>query len=105
MPTLVPKMKVVFEKKKKKFLSRDNVESQFKNVEDIMKIENHYFKKKENHYLAGTVLHPWMQKLKGKCMRNRMFASSLGISSQHTYSLQRENNDFNSGRICGPHLN
>lgn len=46
MPTLVPKMKVVFEKKKKKFLSRDNVESQFKNVEDIMKIENHYFKKK-----------------------------------------------------------
>lgn len=51
MPTPVPKTKVVFEKKK--FLSRDNVEFQFKNVEDIMKMEN--------HYLAGTVLHPWMQ--------------------------------------------
>lgn len=50
MPTPVPKTKVVFEKKKKKFLSRDNVEFQFKNVEDTMKIEN--------HYLAGTVLPP-----------------------------------------------
>lgn len=49
MPTPVPKTKVVFEKKKK-FLSRDNVEFQFKNVEDTMKIEN--------HYLAGTVLPP-----------------------------------------------
>lgn len=41
MPTPVPKTKVVFEKKKK-ILSRDNVEFQFKNVEDIMKIENHH---------------------------------------------------------------
>lgn len=32
---------------KKKFLSRDNVEFQFKNVEDIMKMEH--------HYLTGTI--------------------------------------------------
>lgn len=48
------------------FLSGGSVEFQLRNVEDIMKIEN--------HCLAASVLHLWMLKSEGKSMmRKRMF--------------------------------